>query len=194
MSSVLDHEPWAIAGRHPGLAEADASIEFGRFRILLLRRQLFADGIPVELGARAFDILMVLIEANGSLLTKRELMARVWPNVVVEEGNLKSQISTLRKALGRDGHLIRTEIGRGYRFIGAVPRTSAPSDTSSTRHAAPGLEPGAATALAKVALRLAQLEVQLAKTLGVLATLVRKPGSSVRRPSGPGKRFSRALH
>src|SRR5271165_874865 len=99
---------------------ASADLEFGRFRVLLRRRQLLADGAPVELGTRAFDLLMVLLEADGALVTKEELVSRVWPGIVVSEGNLKFQVSALRKALGADRDLIQTEIGRGYRFIGVL--------------------------------------------------------------------------
>jgi len=106
-------------------AAADAMLEFGRFRILLRRRQLVADGVPIKLGTRAFDLLLVLLEADGSLVTKKELMSRVWPGIVVAEENLKVQISALRKALGNDRELIRTECGRGYRFTGAVGSTVA---------------------------------------------------------------------
>jgi DNA-binding winged helix-turn-helix (wHTH) protein len=101
-------------------AAASADLEFGRFRVLLRRRQLLADGVPVELGTRAFDLLMVLLEAEGALVTKEELISRVWPSVVVSEENLKFQVSALRKALGADRDLIRTEFGRGYRFIGVL--------------------------------------------------------------------------
>jgi DNA-binding response OmpR family regulator len=83
------------------LAAADATLEFGRFRVLLRRRQLVADGMPIELGTRAFDLLLVLLDADGSLVTKEELMSRVWPGVVVAEENLKVQISALRKASWR---------------------------------------------------------------------------------------------
>jgi DNA-binding winged helix-turn-helix (wHTH) protein len=106
-------------------AAADAMLEFGRFRILLRRRQLVADGMPIELGTRAFDLLLVLLEADGSLVTKEELMSRVWPGIVVAEENLKVQISLLRKALGEDRDFIRTEFGRGYRFTAAVRSTLA---------------------------------------------------------------------
>ena len=99
---------------------AEAAIEFGRFRVLLRRRRLLADGVPVELGTRAFDLLLVLLEADGALVTKEELLDRVWPGVVVCEQSLKVQISALRKALGADRNLIRTEFGRGYRFIGIL--------------------------------------------------------------------------
>jgi DNA-binding winged helix-turn-helix (wHTH) protein len=99
---------------------ADAAIEFGRFRLLLRRRRLLADGVPVEFGTRVFDLLLVLLEADGALVTKKELLNRVWPGIVVSEENLKVQISALRKALGADRNLIRTEFGRGYRFIGIL--------------------------------------------------------------------------
>ena len=101
-------------------ATADAALEFGRFRVLLRRRQLVADGVPIELGTRALDLLLVLLEADGSLVTKDELLSRVWPGIFVAEQNLNVQMFALRKALGEDRGFIRTEIGRGYRFTAAV--------------------------------------------------------------------------
>ena len=103
----------------------DATLEFGRFRVLLRRRQLVADGVPIELGTRALDLLVVLLEADGSLVTKDELMRRVWPRIVVAEENLKVHIAALRKVLGEDRDFIRTEIGRGYRFTAPVRSTGA---------------------------------------------------------------------
>jgi DNA-binding winged helix-turn-helix (wHTH) protein len=110
---------------HPATAGAD--LEFGRFRVLLRRRQLLAGGVPVELGARAFDILMVLLEADGALVTKGELLSRVWPGIVVSEENVKFQVAALRKVLGAERDMIRTEVGRGYRFIGVL-RSDAAGD------------------------------------------------------------------
>jgi TolB-like protein/DNA-binding winged helix-turn-helix (wHTH) protein/Flp pilus assembly protein TadD len=104
--------------------EAMGAVEFGRFQLLPRRRELRADGVAVELGSRAFDVLMVLTEARGALVTKDEILSRVWPDTVVEENNLVVQISTLRKALGEDRDLIRTVSGRGYRFVAEI-RTSA---------------------------------------------------------------------
>ena len=101
-------------------AAVDATLEFGRFRVLLRERQLVADSGPIELGTRALDLLLVLLEADGSLVTKDELMSRAWPGIVVAEENLKVQILALRKALGDDRDFIRTEFGRGYRFTAAV--------------------------------------------------------------------------
>src|SRR6201987_6567106 len=112
--------------------EALGAIEFGRFRLLPHRRELRADGVAVELGSRAFDMLMVLTEARGALVTKDEIIARVWPDTVVEENNLVVQISTLRKALGEDRDLIRTVSGRGYRFVAEI-RTSAAASEAETR-------------------------------------------------------------
>jgi len=104
-------------------AAQEAALEFGRFRVLLRRRQLVADGAPVKLGTRALDLLLVLLEAEGSLVTKGELLARVWPGIHVSDENLKLQVSALRKAFGEDRDFIRTEFGRGYRFTAAVKST-----------------------------------------------------------------------
>jgi len=93
---------------------------FGRFCLLLRSRELLADGLAVPLGNRALDILIVLIEARGRLVTKDELLSRAWPSTFVAENNLQFQISMLRKALGRDRGLIKTESGRGYRFVADV--------------------------------------------------------------------------
>jgi DNA-binding winged helix-turn-helix (wHTH) protein len=111
----------------PGPATAKPALEFGRFRVLLRQRQLLADGLPVELGTRAFDLLLVLLEADGSLVSKEELLSRAWPGIVVSEENLKVQISALRKALGADRDVVRTEFGRGYRFT-AMLRAHVPAD------------------------------------------------------------------
>jgi DNA-binding winged helix-turn-helix (wHTH) protein len=112
-------EPWTVT-REPSSLADDCALEFGRFQVLLRRRELLADGVPVKLGTRAFEILLALLEGDGSLVTKDELERRVWPGVFVAEENLKTQICTLRRALGEDGGLIRTDFGRGYRFVGTI--------------------------------------------------------------------------
>lgn len=109
-------------------AAAGSTVEFGRFRVLLRERLLLVDGVPVEIGTRAFDVLVALLEADGLLVAKEELIRRVWPGVVVSEENLKVQVSALRRALGTDRDIIRTEFGRGYRFT-AVLRSNAATDT-----------------------------------------------------------------
>jgi predicted ATPase/DNA-binding winged helix-turn-helix (wHTH) protein len=123
-------------------SEAPEFVVFGRFRLFPRRRELLADGAPVKLGGRAFDILMALIEARGTVVSKDQLMATVWPDRVVEENNLQWQISSLRAALGPDRHLIRTIPGRGYQFVGEL--RLAPRSTED-RHE-PNLPPPAAAA------------------------------------------------
>src|ERR1700726_1004586 len=109
--------------------ETPAAIEFGRFRILPPRRELLAEGRPLDLGGRAFDVLMVLIEASGAVVSKDALMRRIWPDRIVEENSLQAQISALRRAFGADRNLIRTVAGRGYQFTGEIRTVSARPDT-----------------------------------------------------------------
>jgi DNA-binding winged helix-turn-helix (wHTH) protein len=135
-----DNSPIIRDWSNPGALEA--TIEFGRFRVLLRQRQLVADSIPIEVGTRALDLLLVLLEANGSLVSKDELFSRVWPGIVVSEANLKVQISALRRVLGDDRDFIRSEFGRGNRFTapvrsivtwGACQRATRPGHRSSQR-------------------------------------------------------------
>ncbi len=100
--------------------ETRTFIQFGRFQVHPHRRELLMDGVPVRLGDRAFDILLVLIEARGKLVTKDELLNRVWPGIVVEGINLSVQVSALRKALEQDRDFLKTISGRGYRFVAEV--------------------------------------------------------------------------
>ena len=93
-------------------------------------------GRPVGLGARAFDVLLALVERRDRIVAKNELLDSVWPGLVVEENNLQVQISSLRKALGPQA--IATIPGRGYRFTAALdfeavsqPDASAPRATSA---------------------------------------------------------------
>jgi adenylate cyclase len=108
----------------------DDTLTFGRFELRRRRRELLADGEPIELGSRGFDILLALIDASGAVVAKSELMDLVWPGTAVEENNLSVQIHTLRRALGEDRRMIVTVAGRGYRFAGelragsSVPRLS----------------------------------------------------------------------
>src|SRR5208282_524106 len=96
------------------------TLKFGRFQVLRHRRELLAEGVPVPLGGRAFDVLMALIEAGGELVTKDEILSRVWPGMVVEEHSLQFHISALRKVLGADRGFIKTISGRGYRFVADI--------------------------------------------------------------------------
>jgi adenylate cyclase len=92
----------------------------GRKPVVPRRRELLADDRPVKLGGRDFDVLMVLIEATGAVISKDELMSRVWAGRIVEENTRQGAISALRKAFGADRDLIRTVAGRGYQFTGEI--------------------------------------------------------------------------
>jgi len=95
-------------------------ISFGPFTLAVSERLLMREGAPVELGSRALDILIALASRPNEVVGKRELLARVWPDVTVEEGSLRFHIAGLRKALrdGKDGaQYITTHAGRGYCFV-----------------------------------------------------------------------------
>jgi len=97
--------------------------QFGPFRVDALRRVLLRGGNEVRLPAKAFEILLVLLEEKGRLVDKDELMRRVWPDAVVEENNLTVNMSALRKSLGespRDHRYLVTVPGRGYQFVADV--------------------------------------------------------------------------
>lgn len=91
---------------------------FGRFELRPAERLLLADGLPVTLGARAFDVLVVLAARRERLVGKDEILQMVWSGSVVEESNLAVQISSLRKLLGNG--VITTVTGRGYHFTAAA--------------------------------------------------------------------------
>jgi len=127
----------ALALREVGLADLDrgkverarddacAPIRFGRFQALPAARVLLCEGREVELGSRAFDMLVVLLRARGELVRKDEIVRSVWPDTIVEESNLRFQMAALRRALGDDRDLIKTIQGRGYILVTA-PEDSAP--------------------------------------------------------------------
>ncbi len=113
----------------------DKRVRFGAFDWCPLRRQLLADGErEVELGARAFDLLGVLIDNRDRVMTKGDLLAMVWPDTVVAENNLTVQVSTLRKVLGEAA--IATVPGRGYKW--AVP-VEVPAESALQRRAKPSI-------------------------------------------------------
>jgi predicted ATPase/DNA-binding winged helix-turn-helix (wHTH) protein len=101
------------------------AISFGQFRLYPTQRQLLKVDKPVRIGSRALDILIMLVERPGQLLSKDELMARVWPGTFVEPANLTVHIAALRRVLsdGREGarYLVNVH-GRGYRFVAPVSR------------------------------------------------------------------------
>jgi DNA-binding response OmpR family regulator len=92
----------------------DKAIRFRCFHVLPGERRLLRNGLPVDVGSRAFDLLMVLLRSRGIVVTKNEIVSHVWPSTVVEESNLRFQMASLRKALGEDRDVIKTIPGRGY--------------------------------------------------------------------------------
>ncbi len=82
------------------------------------RRELQVHGAPVPVGSRAFEIIQKLVLSGGKFVTKDDLMAYVWPDVVVGENTLRVHISAIRKALGPDRTMLNTAAGRGYRLLG----------------------------------------------------------------------------
>jgi TolB-like protein/DNA-binding winged helix-turn-helix (wHTH) protein/Flp pilus assembly protein TadD len=112
----------------------DVKYRFNGFTVDPVRRLLFdADGEPLALKPRVFDVLLFLLEHRGELLEKQTLLDAVWPNLVVEENNLNQAISTLRRVFGEtrgQNSFIVTEPGRGYRFV-------APLETSATQPPVP---------------------------------------------------------
>ncbi|TIS88509.1 winged helix-turn-helix domain-containing protein [Mesorhizobium sp.] len=109
---------------HQAATEAEI-IAFGRFRLTPSTRMLIRNGVPVRLGARAIELLIVLVEHAGSVVSKEQLLDLVWPDVAVEESNLRVHIAALRRALGdsRTGsHFIINLPGRGYSFVADLQR------------------------------------------------------------------------
>jgi predicted ATPase len=138
-SPQMDQYGSQAAGR--SATPAERAIAFGPFRLFPARRLLLEGEKPVRLGSRAFDILVALVERAGELVSKDELMARVWPNTFVEESNLKVQVAGLRRALGdrRGGgdQYLATIPGRGYRFVAPVTCAEALSAPAERGHNLP---------------------------------------------------------
>jgi DNA-binding winged helix-turn-helix (wHTH) protein len=93
--------------------------ESGEWEVDLARRELRARGVLVPIGGRAFEIIEVLVQSAGELVTKNDLMGRIWPGAIVEDNTLQFHISAIRKALGPDRGMLKTASGRGYRLLGA---------------------------------------------------------------------------
>ncbi len=135
------------AGRTEGAPELIApkagsdAVKLGPFELVSSERRLLRDGQPVELGGRAFDLLQVLAEQPGRLVTKAVLLERVWPKLVVDENNLPAQIASLRRVLGAAA--IRTVAGFGYRLELEVvrPTPAGPAEPGQPAAAAPPAAP-----------------------------------------------------
>ncbi|WOZ75824.1 ATP-binding protein [Kosakonia sacchari] len=112
-------------------------IHFAEWQIWPQLRILLHRGKPVRISARAFDVLVVLLKAEGKAVSKEALLTQVWGNEIVEENNLQAHISAIRRVLGHDRHLLVTEFGWGYRFnthsvpLQALPKSALPAPVVS---------------------------------------------------------------
>jgi DNA-binding winged helix-turn-helix (wHTH) protein/tetratricopeptide (TPR) repeat protein len=109
--------------------------KFGPFTLNASEKLLFRDGQRVTLKPKVFDLLLVLVENNGHVIDKNELMKRLWPDTFVEESNLSVSIFALRKALGENHYgqsYIETVPRRGYRFVANVTETTGDQNAGST--------------------------------------------------------------
>jgi DNA-binding winged helix-turn-helix (wHTH) protein len=109
-------------------------IAFLDFELLPSRRMLRRAGQPLPIGARAYDLLVLLASRPGEILSKRALMAGAWPHTVVVEANLRVQIAALRKLLGDAGSAIVSVAGRGYAFT-AMSTLQAPGGATASCNA-----------------------------------------------------------
>ena len=106
---------------------------FDRFLLQPERQLLVRDETQIRIGGRALDILTVLVERSGDLVSKQDLLSRVWPHVYIEEANLKANVAILRRALDERHavpRFIATIVGRGYRFICPVRSIGGPDQRS----------------------------------------------------------------
>src|SRR5688572_23454294 len=108
--------------------------EFGPFCFEAARRVLLRDGAPLAVAPKALETLLALIEHRDRVITKDELLQRIWGETIVEEGGLARNISVLRKALGEtpeDHHYIVTVPGQGYRFVAEVHESTGSAESSN---------------------------------------------------------------
>jgi len=170
------------------LASRSAPRRFGRFELRPSERVLLADGAPVTLGARAFDLLLAFADRPGTLITKDDLLASVWPGVV-EENNLQVQVSTLRKILGQSA--LATIPGRGYRFNLAVASSEVDAASAVVENRGlpdvPPSEPSVSKARTNLPWRLPLLYGRAADVTGIVALLRKHPVVTITGSGGIGK-------
>jgi predicted ATPase/DNA-binding winged helix-turn-helix (wHTH) protein len=158
-------------------------VSFGPFRLFPAERLLEKAGEPLELGSRALDILITLVERAGEVVTRKELMSRVWPDVTVEEANLRVHIAGLRKALrdGRDGaRYVTNIIGRGYCFVAPVTR-------SASQRPPPQARPLVSDRLPQLPARLTRMVGRDDTVRALSALLMTRRFVSIVGPGGMGK-------
>src|SRR5580698_3424516 len=124
-----------FSGPHAMLSD---QYQFGAYRLDAQSGMLFRDGDHVALPPKVAELLVALVQAAGRVVTREELLHRLWPDTVVEEGSLTSHISLLRKTLGEDPNgqdFIETLPKRGYRFVASVKRAASHAPGGATDRA-----------------------------------------------------------
>lgn len=162
------------------MSTVSQAFHFGAFSLYPASRLLLEDGQPVRLGARALDLLIVLVEQSGEVIPKEELFRRVWPNTIVEETSLRVHIAALRKALGgSEARYIANVPGKGYSFAGELERRDAVSPgapctpTRTARHNLP--------------VRLTKMVGRSASSAGISTLLLTKRFVTITGEGGVGK-------
>jgi predicted ATPase/DNA-binding winged helix-turn-helix (wHTH) protein len=156
------------------------TISFGPFQLFASGRRLLRNEVPVEVGSRSLDILIALVERVGEVVCKKELVARVWPGVVVDETSLRTHVARLRKALddGRRGARYITNVpGRGYCFVAPITRTAASAPVQAA-DPIPAL---------RLPVRLARMIGRDDAVAGLCVQLLNKRFVSIVGPGGIGK-------
>jgi DNA-binding winged helix-turn-helix (wHTH) protein len=123
LSYASSSAPAEPVPRDQVVGRSSRAFRFGPFLLQPERQLLLKRDVPVRIGGRALDLLTILVERAGEIVSKGELISRAWPDTFVEEGNLKVNIGGLRRALGEcpaNPCFIATVVGRGYRFIAPV--------------------------------------------------------------------------
>jgi len=130
-AAALDREPNVELEASPAtITRGRTVLRFGRCQAIPSARALLRCGQPIEIGSRAFDLLMILLHSRGELVSKEAIVRYVWPTTLVDESNLRFQMATLRKALAEERNLIKTVPGRGYVMIAEDPMSTMPFETS----------------------------------------------------------------
>ena len=182
------------SGRPPVIAAADnvgnIGFLFDRFEVFPTARTLLRDGSPLAIGSRAFDLLLVLLRSSGTIVSNETILNRVWPSTIVSEGNLRFQVTVLRKVLGTERDLIKNIPGRGYLFTAEVSVTSAnrkrlapPTDIGLTLNQTASCKPYLTGAFEEKAATSKELSVVVidddADTREALQSLLRSAGVQV---------------
>jgi predicted ATPase/DNA-binding winged helix-turn-helix (wHTH) protein len=142
---------------------------FRRFSLFPRQRRLLLGDAPIELGSRAFDLLLALVETPGKVVGRDVLIGRVWERRTVTDNNLQVQIAALRNALGADRDLIRTVAGRGYQFTGEVLSTSVGSHSQPSASAVAPPSDGVRANLPEAVSELIGRDVELGEILALVA-------------------------